>query len=167
MPTITGNIADTGTTPLGTAQDARVVFRVLTPASDFAGAVHVTQDFAVPCTATGTFSADLPEYVGGTEVWVGITWRQDSSDIAPERARRIDWLPRPIYPPAAGGALADLLGADASTGVYWEGPTPPPGPMLWLYIEPSFDPDSGAPLPVYTAPDGTTIEHGELVEWSA
>ena len=48
----------------------------------------------------------------------------------------------------------------------WHGSVPPPQDMLWLYVDPQYDPDSGQPLPTYTAPNGT-ITHGELIEWEA
>lgn len=52
-------------------------------------------------------------------------------------------------------------------GLVHEGPTPPEQDMLWLYVDPEYDPNSTGPLPTYTTEAGETIEHGELVEWSA
>lgn len=72
-----------------------------------------------------------------------------------------------IVVPAEGGNIGDLTVVRTESGLAWRGSTPPPMSMLWLYVHPTYDPGSSAPLPVYTAPDGTTVEHGELVEWSA
>lgn len=167
MPSITGTIADTGMTPLGPTQAAKVVFRISQPAADFSGTVHVPEDSISPVGATGNFSVDMPEYLAGVLVWVGVAWRGNPSDIAAGRPPRIAWMPRAIRVPAAGGALADLLGASPESGLYWEGPTPPPGSMLWQFLDPSYNPVTATTLPVYTLPDGTTITHGEIVEWSA
>lgn len=72
-----------------------------------------------------------------------------------------------VVVPEEGGQIGSLTVADTAHGLVWEGSTPPPYSGLWLYVHATYDPASGAPLPVYTAPDGTTVEHGELVEWSA
>lgn len=70
-------------------------------------------------------------------------------------------------PDVAQVAWASLVDIEPAPGMAWIGSTPPPLSMPWLYVEDTFNPMSGGPLPVYTAPDGTTVEHGELVEWSA
>lgn len=80
---------------------------------------------------------------------------------------RHDVFSEKIVVPDGGGNIGDLTVLDTDYGLAWQGPTPPATSMLWLYTEPAYDPTTGAPLPVYTAPDGTTVEHGELVEWSA
>lgn len=75
-----------------------------------------------------------------------------------------------IVPPWAAGVLEardETAALVADFAPYHRGPTPPLTDGQWLFIDPTYDPTSGAPLPVYTAPDGTTVEHGELVEWSA
>jgi hypothetical protein len=68
--------------------------------------------------------------------------------------------------PDAGGTLGDLALVETVFGLAWQGKTPPTQSMLWLYVDPDYDPDSGDPLPTYSAPNGT-IEHGELVDWEA
>jgi hypothetical protein len=79
---------------------------------------------------------------------------------------RVDHFQQKIIVPTDGGSVGQLAVVDTSFGIAWQGSTPPTSSMLWLYIDPTYDPDRGLPLPVYTAPDGTTVEHGELVEWS-
>lgn len=65
--------------------------------------------------------------------------------------------------------FADLDRVDPDTmrsdGLH-KGPRPPATSMLWLFVDYTYDPDSGDPLPTYQAPNGT-ITHGDLVDWEA
>lgn len=164
MPKITGNVKDAG---LAVPANARVVFRLPDIAFDVDGGLHVTEDLEASVDAGGSFSATLPQLLPGTPMFVGVAWWERESDLRMGRAARIDWLPRPVAVPEVDAALLDLVGIDPATGLLWQGSTPPPSSMLWQFLDPSYDPATATTLPVYTLPDGTTITHGEIVEWSA
>ncbi|WP_313816339.1 hypothetical protein [Citricoccus sp.] len=128
------------------------------------GTAVSTEPVFMDISADGTMSADLivtAEFAAPVRYELVIEWLSPTGGTA-LRER----LPAFVVP-AGGGDLGDLALVETTWGLAWQAATPPPVSMLWLYIEPTYNPDSGAPLPTYTTPDGTTIEHGELVDWSA
>lgn len=134
------------------------------PAVTLDGVAVTTEPVEMVDNGSGRLSAELivsAEFSRPVRYIPTVDWLSPSGGTSLR-----DTLPA-IVVPVGGGTLGDLGLVETGWGLAWQGGTPPSVSMLWLYIDPTYDPDSGDPLPVYTAPDGTTIEHGELVEWSA
>lgn len=133
------------------------------PAFTFDGTAVTTEPMIMNLDGEGGLRARLivsAEFSTNTYYTVMVDWLSQSGEIALR-----EQLPNIIVPPD-GGNLGQLGLVETRYGFAWEGPTPPSQSMLWLYVEESYDPDSGDPLPTYVTDDGEIIEHGELVEWS-
>ena len=128
------------------------------------GTVVPTEPVVLEDDGAGNLSAYLivsSEFVGPVRYTLTIDWLSiDGGTAARER------LPDFVVPDT-GGDLGGLTPTPRGSGVVWEGSTPPPTSGLWLYIEPTYDPASGDPLPTYTTDNDTIITHGDLVEWEA
>lgn len=173
MATVTGTFVDSAGNPLpaSLAPEVRVVPSKPTITVD--GQTIATHEQAdTPDATTGAYSFDLEPTVNALDrdfhyVLRG-SYKMPDGYSGGTGYTRVDVFEQKLYVPVDGGSVADLAVAPAvQKATYWEGSTPPPYSGDWLFIDPTYDPTSGAPLPIYTAPDGTTVEHGELVEWSA
>ncbi|MGC5078450.1 hypothetical protein [Agrococcus sp. DT81.2] len=171
MALVTGNYVTISGAPVPAGAQPRVQIHPSTSATTLTGsAISQEPQTVTPDATTGAFTFDV---IPTTDVlqrgfhYIITGYYLTPTGYGSTGHTRHDAFTVKVFVPADGGSIGDIAVVDTAWGLAWQGPTPPASTMLWLYTEPTFDPDSGAPLPVYTAPDGTTVEHGELVEWSA
>lgn len=171
MAIVTGNYVTISGAPVPAGVEPRVQIRPSGAATTLGGsAISQEPQTVTPDAATGAFQFDVIPTVDVLQRgfhYLVTGYYLDPDLYGSSGATRHDVFNVKVFVPAGGGSIGDIAVIDTDYGLAWQGPTPPASSMLWLYTEPTYDPNSGAPLPVYTAPDGTTVEHGELVEWSA
>lgn len=162
MADVTGTYTDSSGAPLPAGIVREVSATPSRPFTTLDGRnVSGRPQTVVPDAATGAYVLNLVPTIPGVFYSIVGTY------LVPGSHKQRDHFEERIVVPPEGGSIADLTVVDTMQGLVWVKDTPPPMTMQWHYIDPAYDPDSGLPLPVYTAPDGTTVEHGELVEWSA
>lgn len=133
-------------------------------------AISLTPQVVAPNSTTGAFSFNLIPTVDVVDS--GFHYLIRGSYLLPDRYEGsgsvvYDMFEHKIFVPTEGGQIGSLTVVETDFGLAWQGSTPPPYSGLWLFLADSYDPASSGPVPVYTSPDGTTVEHGELVDWSA
>lgn len=171
MAIVTGTFAPAQGSGWPSSTQPELLFVPSKPTITIGGTVVSTRTEPVKPGPTGEFSVNLIPTVYSSDSAFFYTVR--GSYLVPNGYNdgagfnRLDVFEQKIYVPPAGGRIGDLALIEDARGLYYEGNTPPRQSMRWLYLEPTYDPASGFPRPIFTAPDGTTVEHGELVEWSA
>lgn len=171
MAIVTGKYVTSAATPLpaGAVPQVQAIPSRSTVTVD-GQTVSAREQTVTPNASTGAYSFDLIPTIDSLDRRFHYTIRGSYLDpdmYGSSGGARVDVFEFKLYVPEEGGGVGDLVLVETPSGLAWEGATPPHVSMLWLFVDPNYDPDSGAPLPIYTAPDGTTVEHGELVEWSA
>lgn len=171
MAIVTGTFAPAQGSGWPTSAEPRLLFIPSKPTITLGGTVVSTRTDPVTPGAGGAFSVNLIPTVHTSDRDFFYTVR--GYYLVPDGFQsgagfnQVDVFEQKIYVPQNGGRIGDLALVQDSRGLYYEGNTPPGQSMRWLFLDPTYDPASGLPRPIFTAPDGTTVEHGELVEWSA
>lgn len=168
---VTGNYVTISGAPVPAGVQPRVQIAPSMAGSTLTGDIISQEPQTVtPNATTGAFSFDVIPTVNVLQRgfhYIVTGYYLDADTYGGTGGTRHDVFTIKVFVPTEGGQIGDIAVVDTPYGLAWQGSTPPPYSGLWLYLEPGYDTNSGDPLPVYTAPDGTTVEHGELVEWSA
>jgi len=140
MAIVTGTLTDFGLQAL-TSLSPRIIFTASEPAT-LSGRLFATVPIVVTPSATGTFSVDLQptDFVTpGVFYRVRVEWLDAAGGYV-----GVDLLDWPLYVPAGGGAIGDLVQVDANPALAWVGVDPPPQlpvrTVWWLQVNPD-DPD--------------------------
>ena len=157
--TLTVRVADLTSTPRpGWVPEVRVGLE--RPAVALDGTVVSTEPVVMKPGPDGTATTRLivsSEFTTRVRYTASIVWQSPSLGVL--GGTMTEHLPS-FTLPAAGGDLGELAPDDGSHLQVWEGSTPPPASMWWLYVAPDG-------LTPYRDPAGVLVSHGELVDWEA
>jgi len=152
MPTVTGTLRDFKLDTLNSLSP-RVIFTA-SEAAVTSNAILSTRPIVVIPNAAGGFTVELQSTDSVQPLVfyrIRVEWLE--SDDGYVGVDLLDW---PLYVPAEGGSIGDLLGTPSNPMQVWIGLTPPPSPVTpgtwWLVSNPDD----------VTDPRNT----GELFEWS-
>jgi len=144
MALVNGLLSDFGLDPLA-GNDPVLIFKASSAGISDLNILSASAAVEVTPSANGYFELDLAaaDEVAPAGIFYTVTIRYRENHT---RNIKQELLPWRLHVPAAGGALADLLGVPANPALVWVGTEPPanPTPGTWW-----LNPDTG-----------------ELTEWS-